>query len=132
MLRNWLRLFMERRISIPVGPEDLVLDVGCGDKPHWRADVSVDKFLSAEYSAQRNRGGAVEPVLPLFEADLEALPFADQAFDYAVLLARSRTRRGPETLLRRDGQGREAWLHRGSLRRDPEGVRPGDSSLVLR
>ena len=34
-----LRSFRRRRIDIPVGPDALVLDVGSGDKPHWRADV---------------------------------------------------------------------------------------------
>lgn len=82
MLTRWLRLFTERRIFMPVGPDDLVLDVGCGDKPHWRADVLVDKYLGEQYSAQRNRGGAVEPILPLFETGLERLPFADHSFDF--------------------------------------------------
>lgn len=82
MLTNWLRQFAERRIFISVDAGDLVLDVGCGDKPHWRADVLVDKYLGEQYSAQRNRGGSVEPILPLFEVGLEDLPFADQAFDF--------------------------------------------------
>lgn len=79
---GWLKLFYERRIKVPVGSGDLMLDVGCGDKPHWRADVLVDKFLDGEHAKQRNLGGDVVAVEPLFESPLENLPFCDDAFDF--------------------------------------------------
>jgi len=59
-----------------------MLDVGCGDKPHWRADVLVDRFPDDGHASQRNSGGAVVSVAPLFEASLESLPFRDASFDY--------------------------------------------------
>jgi SAM-dependent methyltransferase len=67
-----------------VGKDDLVLDVGSGDKPHWRADVLVDKFAEEDAAAQRATGGAAALVAPLFDADLVDLPFRDRAFDYAI------------------------------------------------
>jgi SAM-dependent methyltransferase len=59
-----------------------MLDIGSGDKPHWRADVLVDKFISSSHSNQRSLGGEVSAVEPLFESALESLPFRDHAFDY--------------------------------------------------
>jgi hypothetical protein len=35
-LLSQVRLFVERRINLPVGDDALVLDVGSGDKPSWR------------------------------------------------------------------------------------------------
>jgi SAM-dependent methyltransferase len=82
-LFKWLRLIVTRRIAINVDSNSLVLDAGCGEKPHWRADVLVDKFLDDSNAKQRNTGGSVVPVVPLFEAPLENLPFADKVFDFA-------------------------------------------------
>lgn len=82
MIRNWLRLLYERRISVPLDAEGLMLDVGCGDKPHWRADILVDKFLDDTHAGQRNTGGSVKASAPLFESPLESLPFKDKAFDF--------------------------------------------------
>jgi hypothetical protein len=42
LVSQW-RLFVERRISVPVHDDDVVLDVGSGDKPSWRADVLLDR-----------------------------------------------------------------------------------------
>jgi SAM-dependent methyltransferase len=79
-----LRSFHRRRIEIPVGPDDLVLDVGSGDKPHWRADVLLDRYVDAEHRGQRSGRSAAAVTHPLFDADAAAMPFADQAFDYAI------------------------------------------------
>lgn len=82
--RDELASFHRRRIAIPVGPTDLVLDIGSGDKPHWRADVLVDKFPEGEHAVQR--AGAAEALTPraLFDADAGDLPFADKVFDYVI------------------------------------------------
>ena len=48
------RSFHRRRIAIPVGADALVLDVGSGDKPHWRADVLLDRYVGAEHGGQRS------------------------------------------------------------------------------
>lgn len=77
-----LRSFHRRRIAIPVGPGDLVLDVGSGDKPHWRADVLVDRFPDAAHAVQRSGSEAARLTRPLFDADVTVMPFKDRAFDY--------------------------------------------------
>jgi len=79
-----LRVFHERRIALPVGDDALVLDVGSGDKPSWRADVLLDRYLGDEYAAQRSGRGAARVSRPLFNADAAAMPFADGAFDYTI------------------------------------------------
>ena len=76
--------FHRRRIAIPVGPNDIVLDVGSGDKPHWRADVLVDRYLDAAHAGQRSGRTEARVSRPMFNADGSDLPFADRAFDFAI------------------------------------------------
>jgi SAM-dependent methyltransferase len=83
-LARQLRSFHRRRIEIPVGADDLVLDVGSGDKPHWRADVLLDRFVDASHAGQRSGRRAARITRPLFDADASAMPFADHAFDYSI------------------------------------------------
>lgn len=83
LMSQW-RLFLERRIAVPVRDDDLVLDVGSGDKPSWRADVLLDLFAGAEYAAQRSGRASARVSRPLFDADAADMPFADGAFDYAI------------------------------------------------
>ncbi len=79
-----LRSFRRRRILIPVDHTSLVLDVGSGDKPHWRADVLLDRYLGDEHGGQRSGASAVRVDRPLFDADAADMPFADKVFDYAI------------------------------------------------
>lgn len=83
MMRR-LRSFHRRRIDIPVDHRALVLDVGSGDKPHWRADVLVDRYVAASHAAQRSGRARARIDRPLFDADAGALPFADGVFDYVI------------------------------------------------
>jgi SAM-dependent methyltransferase len=83
VISQW-RLFVERRIAVPVGDDDLVLDVGSGDKPSWRADVLLDRYAGAEFASQRSGRAAARVSRPLFDADAADMPFADGAFDYAI------------------------------------------------
>ena len=79
-----LRSFHRRRIALPVDHRARVLDVGSGDKPHWRADVLVDRYVEARYASQRSGGRRARVDRPLFDADAARLPFADGAFDYVI------------------------------------------------
>jgi SAM-dependent methyltransferase len=79
-----VRSFHRRRISIPVDRHSLVLDVGSGDKPHWRADVLLDRFPGGEHGGQRSGASGVRVDRPLFDADAADMPFADKIFDYAI------------------------------------------------
>ena len=79
-----LRSFRRRRIAIPVDHTALVLDVGSGDKPHWRADVLLDHYVGDEHGSQRSGASAARVDRPLFDADASDMPFADKVFDYAI------------------------------------------------
>jgi len=79
-----VRLFAERRLRFPVSDDALVLDVGSGDKPSWRADVLLDRYVGEEYAGQRSGRGAAAVSRPLFDADAADMPFADGAFDYTI------------------------------------------------
>ena len=75
--------FRRRRITIPVDAPSLVLDVGSGDKPHWRADVLLDRFPGDDHGGQRSGASSARVDRPLFDADAADMPFADKVFDYA-------------------------------------------------
>jgi SAM-dependent methyltransferase len=81
---SYLRSFRERRIRVPVGPEALVLDVGSGDKPSWRADVLLDAYPAETHQGQRSGTGRTRVDRPLFLADAGDMPFADKVFDYVI------------------------------------------------
>ena len=83
VMSQW-RLFLERRISVPVPDDALVLDVGSGDKPSWRADVLLDRYTGPEHAAQRSGRSGARISRPLFDADAADMPFADGAFDYVI------------------------------------------------
>ena len=74
-----LRSFHRRRIAIPVGHAARVLDVGSGDKPHWRADVLLDRYLGEDHAGHRSGSAAARIDRPLFNADAAEMPFADYA-----------------------------------------------------
>ena len=79
-----LRSFRERRVSVPVSADALVLDVGSGDRPSWRADVLLDGYPDEQHAGQRSGSGRTEVTRPLFAADAGDMPFADGVFDYAI------------------------------------------------
>jgi SAM-dependent methyltransferase len=78
------RNFWQRRMRIPVSGKDLVLDIGSGDKPHWRADVLLDWLPGSDSAAQRSGAEAARVSRPLFHGDAANMPFADGAFDYVI------------------------------------------------
>lgn len=78
----YLIAFLKRKVLIKnIGPDDLVLDVGSGDKPFWRADVNVDKYF--DDNQQRHSGSIIFDKRKLFfKTDVEDLPFKNKAFDF--------------------------------------------------
>jgi len=76
--------FYKRRIFIPINKNGLVLDVGSGDKPHWRSDVLLDKYIDDEYGSQRSGSKKTIITRPIFNADAGNMPFGDKVFDFVI------------------------------------------------
>ena len=73
--------FFRRKVLFDIRPNELVLDVGSGDKPFWRADVIADKDIVDD--GQRATGSMLFDNRKYFiEADVEKLSFKDNAFDF--------------------------------------------------
>ncbi len=72
--------FHARKFHMGVRPKDLVLDIGAGHAPHFRADVLCDISLGDD----RERCGPVGLDRPFVVGDAEALPFRDKAFDFII------------------------------------------------
>jgi len=63
-----------RRIEI--GKTDLVIDVGGGHRPFWRADLVIEKF---PFDNSLHRSGPMQfPRVPVIKADAMALPVPDR------------------------------------------------------
>ncbi len=63
-----------------IGDDELVLEIGSGDRPNPRSDVLVDRFIEDN----TERGGNLRIDRPLIVADAHQLPFKDKSFDYIV------------------------------------------------
>lgn len=69
-----------RRLYCPVKKEDLVLEIGSGGNPYYRANVLCDAYLETE---ERFFEGLVAD-RPTVLARAEKLPFKDGAFDFVI------------------------------------------------
>ena len=65
---------------------DLVLEIGPGSSPYWRADVLADKFDNNDPTPDGNfgSGGLRTDGKPFFKLINNRLPFRDNAFDYII------------------------------------------------
>ncbi|MCD4773524.1 MAG: class I SAM-dependent methyltransferase [Bacteroidales bacterium] len=70
------------RYHLKIKKKDLVLDVGCGDFPHPRANVCVDKYTDSNYHRLSNL--RVLDGQKFINSDGESLPFDDKSFDYVI------------------------------------------------
>ena len=69
-----------RKAKLPVGKNDLVLDVGSGGTPFPRSDILLDRVTGSEH-----RCGATMVIdrLAVF-GDAQKMPFKDKSFDFVV------------------------------------------------
>lgn len=61
---------------------DLVLDIGSGDKPFWRADVFLDK-LSLDNRQRISGLNTVSDLGWFVDSDITKTPFKNRAFDFS-------------------------------------------------
>ncbi len=69
-----------RRLYCPVGPTDLVLEVGSGGNPYYRANVLLDAY---ENTRERHWVKLISD-RPTVLGFVENLPFKDNAFDFVI------------------------------------------------
>jgi len=72
--------FHARKFRLGIRSKDLVLDIGSGHSPHYRADVLCDISLGDD----RERGGPINLDRPFVIGDAESLPFRDKVFDFTI------------------------------------------------
>ena len=80
----FFHLFIRGKIipGFKVGRKDLVIDIGCGDKPFWRADVFLDK-LSLGDEHRFSSTGVIKDFGLFFDSDVTKTPFKDKVFDFS-------------------------------------------------
>ena len=69
-----------------IDKNDLVLEIGPGSIPYWRANVLADKFDNSDFVIQGNfgDGGLITQGKPFFKIIDNKLPFKNDAFDYVI------------------------------------------------
>ncbi|KKS44791.1 MAG: hypothetical protein UV07_C0003G0026 [Candidatus Azambacteria bacterium GW2011_GWB1_42_17] len=76
--------FWKRKIDpgFKVKKNDLVIDIGSGDKPFWRGDVFFDKLALAD-NQRITETGVIQNLGMFINGDLLETPFKDKAFDFS-------------------------------------------------
>jgi len=76
--------FYTRKIlpGFKVSKDDLVVDIGSGDKPFWRADVFVDD-LSLNNVQRASETETIHNLGTFVNSNVSKLPFRDNSFDFS-------------------------------------------------
>lgn len=72
-------MLASRKLTLPINKSDLVVDVGSGGNPHFRADVSTDMYESREH-----RFADIKTKGLFLWANAEQLPFKDKVFNFVI------------------------------------------------
>ncbi len=72
----------KNRSDLNILRTDRVLEIGCGNNPHPRSNVVVDKFPDS--NSHRSGNLKILKNQAFIEADGESLPFRDKEFDYVI------------------------------------------------
>ncbi len=84
MLIGSIIYFIKRKIlpGYRVGKTDLVIDIGSGDKPFWRANVFFDK-LSLDNFQRITHENTVKNIGNFVDGDISKTNFKNKAFDFS-------------------------------------------------
>jgi ubiquinone/menaquinone biosynthesis C-methylase UbiE len=76
--------FYKRKIlpGFKIKKEELVIDIGSGDKPFWRADVFLDK-LSLGNAQRSTHKDTISSMGVFVDGDCSNMPFKNKAFDFS-------------------------------------------------
>ena len=83
MIKETLTLWkiFKRRYPSNLSKNDIVMDIGSGDRPHPRANILLERFI--DDSSQRG-GPVVTEGRPLVIGDITSLPFLHGSIDYII------------------------------------------------
>lgn len=83
-ISNSIIYFIKRKIlpGYRVSKNDLVIDIGSGDKPFWRANVFFDN-LSLDNLQRSTYGNTISTVGNFINGDITKTNFKDKAFDFS-------------------------------------------------
>ena len=83
-LLSEIKFFYQRKIEpgFKVRKNALVVDIGSGDKPFWRADIFVDK-LSLGNVQRASKSNTIHDVGMFVDSDAQKMPFKTGAFDFS-------------------------------------------------
>jgi SAM-dependent methyltransferase len=81
---NSIKFFYSRKVlpGFKIDKDALVVDIGSGDKPFWRADVFVDK-LSLGNVQRASHTNTIHNLGIFVDSDATKMPFKDGAFDFS-------------------------------------------------
>lgn len=76
--------FIKRKVlpGYKVSKHDLVIDIGSGDKPFWRANVFFDN-LSLDNLQRSTYGNTISTIGNFINGDISKTNFKDKAFDFS-------------------------------------------------
>ena len=79
-----LHFFYSRKISqgFKIDKDALVVDIGSGEKPFWRADVFVDR-LSLGNVQRASKFNTIHDIGIFIDSDANKMPFKDNVFDFS-------------------------------------------------
>ncbi len=105
----------------------LVVDIGSGDKPFWRADVFVDK-LSLGNVQRASKFNTIHDMGMFVDSDVARMPFRDKTFDFSFASHLLEHVKDPDKVIKeitRISKGGYIEVPNGLL----ETIRPFDSHL---
>lgn len=84
MLVNTIIYFIKRKIlpGYKVGKNDLVIDIGSGDKPFWRGNIFFDN-LSLDNLQRNTHEKTIDTIGKFVNGDITNTNFKDKAFDFS-------------------------------------------------
>src|SRR5215203_6173549 len=79
-----LKFFYSRKVQpgFNLRKSALVVDIGSGDKPFWRADVFVDKLSLGDVQRASNTK-TIHDIGYFVDSDVTKMPFKTDAFDFS-------------------------------------------------
>lgn len=79
-----LKYFCQRKIfpGFKTDSDSLVIDIGSGDRPFWRADVYLDK-LTLGNNQRTSQTSTIHSIGKFINSDAEKMPFKNKVFDFS-------------------------------------------------